>query len=389
MVTKKLESKNMTNAATELLAIADKLDAFVEKSKTSDIEDSLSKLEQAAEKVGKAWCGSNLGYHALVYYDGLQTPPAGANFSPEWGLMDSFSRKTAGDWQKWNSDDVKEAVHKLAENPNLAQAEIASEEAKKLFDIEQAEVVSILLNEFSENEDIFIEKLKKEAAEEIGYLSKGEIIRRILPSRQRLTRDSTAATQGEQVPPHMEVLAEALSLEQSAKACAALSKIARKAGSHITRIKRKTKKSEMIGTNIFIGHGKSHAWRDLKDFVKDRLNLPYDEFNRIPVAGVTNIARLSEMLDSAAIAFLVMTAEDEQADGNFHARMNVVHESGLFQGKLGFTKAIVILEKGCKEFSNIQGLGQIRFPKGNISAVFEEIRMVLERENIIPEEKKP
>ena len=140
---------------------------------------------------------------------------------------------------------------------------------------------------------------------------------------------------------------------------------------------------DRIGTNVFIGHGRSHAWRDLKDFVQDRLRLPWDEFNRVPVAGVTNIARLSEMLDAAAIAFVVMTAEDEMADGATQARMNVIHEAGLFQGRLGFTKAIVLLEDGCQEFSNIQGLGQIRFPAGQISAVFENIRQVLEREGLI------
>ena len=63
--------------------------------------------------------------------------------------------------------------------------------------------------------------------------------------------------------------------------------------------------------------------------------------------------------------------------------MNVVHEAGLFQERLGFTKAIVLLEEGCEEFSNIQGLGQIRFPKGNIAAAFEEIRRVLEREDLL------
>jgi predicted nucleotide-binding protein len=124
-------------------------------------------------------------------------------------------------------------------------------------------------------------------------------------------------------------------------------------------------------------------WKDLKDFIQDRLRLPWDEFNRVPIAGTTNIARLSEMLDAAALAFLVMTAEDEQADGKIRARMNVVHEAGLFQGRLGFTKAIILLEEGCEEFSNIQGLGQIRFPKGNIKAAFEEIRQVLEREKIL------
>ena len=78
-----------------------------------------------------------------------------------------------------------------------------------------------------------------------------------------------------------------------------------------------------------------------------------------------------------------MTAEDEQPDGKLNARLNVVHEVGLFQGRLQFSRAIVLLEEGCEEFSNIHGLGQLRFPKGNISAKFEEIRAVLEREGLI------
>lgn len=138
-----------------------------------------------------------------------------------------------------------------------------------------------------------------------------------------------------------------------------------------------------IGTNIFIGHGHSTVWRDLKDFINDRLHLPWDEFNRIPIAGMTNIVRLAQLLDGSCFAFLIMTAEDELKDGDFQARMNVIHEVGLFQGRLGFEKAIILLEEGCKEFSNIGGLGQIRFPKGNISVIFEEVRRVLEREGII------
>ena len=134
---------------------------------------------------------------------------------------------------------------------------------------------------------------------------------------------------------------------------------------------------------VFIGHGRSLLWRELKDFIQDRLTLPWDEFNRVPIAGVANTARLSELLDASAIAFILLTGEDELKDGTMQARMNTVHEAGLFQGKLGFTKAIILLVDGCDEFSNIQGLGQIRFPKGNIQAAFEEIRRVLERERIL------
>lgn len=88
------------------------------------------------------------------------------------------------------------------------------------------------------------------------------------------------------------------------------------------------------------------------------------------------------MLNSSAFAFLVMTAEEEHADTSVHARPNVIHEVGLFQGKLGMRRSIVLLEEGCSEFSNITGLGQLRFPRGNISAVFEDIRRVLEREHV-------
>ena len=112
-------------------------------------------------------------------------------------------------------------------------------------------------------------------------------------------------------------------------ACAALDKIVVRVVAHLERSERDVQRSDRVGTNVFIGHGRSALWKDLKDFVQDRLRLPWDEFNRVAVAGITNIARLSEMLDSAAIAFLVMTAEDELLDGKVYARMNVVHEAGL------------------------------------------------------------
>ena len=84
--------------------------------------------------------------------------------------------------------------------------------------------------------------------------------------------------------------------------------------------------------------------------------------------------RLAQMLDEATFAFLVMTAEDTHADDSAHARENVIHEAGLFQGRLGFERAIILLEEGCAQFSNIHGLAHISFPKGNLEPAFERIR---------------
>ena len=144
-----------------------------------------------------------------------------------------------------------------------------------------------------------------------------------------------AITAGLQLAPHQQVIAQIAALQVPADLAGQLSQIARKAGSHMERKQKSMWREQRIGTNIFIGHGRSLLWRELKDFIVDRLQLPHEEFNRVPVAGVTNITRLSEMLDGAGCALIVLTAEDEQADEAMRARMNVIHEVGLFQGRLG------------------------------------------------------
>jgi len=142
-------------------------------------------------------------------------------------------------------------------------------------------------------------------------------------------------------------------------------------------------RSRLLGNKIFIGHGRSLVWLQLKDFLRERFDLPCDEFNVEPTAGVSTTERLQAMLDQAGLAFVVMTAEEQHADGLVYGRPNVIHESGLFQGKLGTRRAIVMLEEGCSDFSNITGLTQIRFPKGDLRPSFEEVRRVLEREEVI------
>jgi hypothetical protein len=139
------------------------------------------------------------------------------------------------------------------------------------------------------------------------------------------------------------------------------------------------------GQKVFIGHGRSPVWRELKDFLQDRLHLTTDEFNSVSTAGVAISNRLEEMLNNAAFAFLILTAEDEQPDGTLRPRENVVHEAGLFQGRLGFEKAILLLEDTCEKFSNAVGLVHIPFPRGNIKAAFEQVREVLEHR--LPERK--
>lgn len=137
-----------------------------------------------------------------------------------------------------------------------------------------------------------------------------------------------------------------------------------------------------VRPRAFIGHGGSPLWRELKDFLEEKLSISVQEFNSVSVVGLSNKERLIELLNSIDVGFVVLTAEDEQADGKRHPRMNVVHEVGLLQGKLGFERAVILLEEGCEEFSNIHGVGQIRFPPKDIARSFESIRDFLIREGL-------
>lgn len=132
------------------------------------------------------------------------------------------------------------------------------------------------------------------------------------------------------------------------------------------------------GTKVFVGHGRDPAWLRLQQFLEKRLKLETDDFEGVFPAGKTISERLNEMLDDATFAFLVMTAEDVVTDDEIRARQNVVHEIGLFQGRLGLRRAIILREEGCTMFSNLDGVVYILFPKGNIEAIFEKVRGTLE-----------
>jgi hypothetical protein len=135
-------------------------------------------------------------------------------------------------------------------------------------------------------------------------------------------------------------------------------------------------------TAVFIGHGKRKDWEKVRDYLVS-LGVEVDEFNANSTPGITTVDRLNQMLDRACFAILVMTAEDRQADGHVNPRLNVVHEIGLFQGKLGFQKSIILKEKGAGRFSNIDGLTHITYTRGNIHQTFPGIGGALARERVI------
>jgi predicted nucleotide-binding protein len=369
---------------TSLIEAANALKSAAAEYSKASFQNDLLRLKESAEQAGRAWSGSNAGYHANVYYSGLQRPPQGAVFSMQSGLRDALYSDTVGDWREYQSDGVKAEIFQRARVANLDDAEEAASALNEQTQALKHDLLSVLSVALSSRDDGYLADQKR-LLDDVRTFTVQTALHAQIPERAFLTNDMRALNGGTRGAPHQMVLAELIILGLAGTQANDVAQIAQRVGAHLERSRSAKRGSTQNGNRVFIGHGRSKLWRELKDFLQDRLGLPWDEFNRVPVAGVANVMRLNEMLDSAGMAFLLLTAEDEQRDGRLQARMNVIHEVGLFQGRLGFSRAIVLLEEGCEEFSNIQGLGQIRFPAGNIAAAFEDVRLVLEREGLVAE----
>ncbi len=346
----------------------------------SSAQPEFSRATDAVSAVAASWSGSNVGYQAHCYFDSFAKPPAGRQFNTEWGLSGLGFTSSDG-WKERSEDEVLEQLVRAGADLEFVRSRVAATNCLEAFREGKSTFLSVAA---LFEPDGFLSAIRSRV-EELSPPTEADLLRVAMPTGPVMTRDPKVNARLEPAP-HQRVAAELGSMEAALWACKELRTEIKSATRHLRLLdQRQARADRSAGSTVFIGHGGSPAWRELKDFIQDRLRLQCDEFNRVPVAGLSTVARLNQMLDDAAIAFLVMTAEDATSEGAARARQNVVHEVGLFSGRLGFEKAIVLLEDGCEEFSNIAGLGQIRFPPGNIAASFENVRSVLEREGLVSE----
>ena len=135
--------------------------------------------------------------------------------------------------------------------------------------------------------------------------------------------------------------------------------------------------------SLFIGHGRSKLWARVKVFLEDELQLTTVYYEKESHVGESIINVLSDMLNVSSFAVLIFTAEDEAVDGTIRARQNVIHEAGLFQGRIGFDKVIILKQEEVDGFTNIAGLQHIPFTGENIEQTFYDLTRKLKKEGMI------
>lgn len=134
---------------------------------------------------------------------------------------------------------------------------------------------------------------------------------------------------------------------------------------------------------IFVGRSRSEILTKLIAFLEDELSvktITYDSESKKDDS-VTSVSE--KLLNDATFAILVLTTDDETKEDRIKVHRSLVYETGLFQGKLGFKKVLILHQRGIGDLSDFTKAHSIKLIDENIEQTFNEIRQILKNENII------
>lgn len=133
---------------------------------------------------------------------------------------------------------------------------------------------------------------------------------------------------------------------------------------------------------IFIGHSRSELWTKLKTFLEDELYVNTITYESEQKADDSITSVSEKQLSSVTFAILILTL-DEKKENKIGAIQKIIYEAGLFQGKIGFKKVLILQQQEVEEQPNLRSMEYIKFDKKNIEQSFDEISRVLRDKNII------
>jgi sugar/nucleoside kinase (ribokinase family) len=134
---------------------------------------------------------------------------------------------------------------------------------------------------------------------------------------------------------------------------------------------------------VFLSHGLDPQWRRLRRFLEDECRVPVYTLETAPEDPV---AAMRRMLALCSFAICLLTAEDVMQAGGAQADQNVVHQAGLFQGRYGFSRVLLLVEAGVEPVSNVSGLVALSFRRGLVDSTFWQITRLLRREGLMSDD---
>lgn len=190
----------------ELIAIAEKTASARAAVNSSQIQNAFKAIFDACDRAQRAWSGSNIGYHANVYYQELDPPPPNNQFSPEWGLINRVSNRSTRQWEVCDPQSVYDQLLAEAGSPDVEAITEQIDAARSTFIALQENAISVLTAALSDSHDNFLQR-KLEQLQSAAAPDVSTVICDLLPNGQYWTRDSQAMSQGLKAAPHQRLAA--------------------------------------------------------------------------------------------------------------------------------------------------------------------------------------
>jgi len=130
-------------------------------------------------------------------------------------------------------------------------------------------------------------------------------------------------------------------------------------------------------SKIFLGHGHNQVWVQIEKYIKE-LGYNVESFETQKYNSPRIFDKLIKLLNECNVAVMVMSGDDSNSNGTIHARQNVVHEIGLFQGRYGLERVIMFRQSNVEVFSNIGGFLTISYENEPNKENFEELKNILD-----------
>jgi hypothetical protein len=219
--------------AEDLFQVGDAAANALSQVRDSRLQGAVAAVRKACDEAKRSWSGSNLGYHATVYYDGLNAKPADVQFSPEWGLMDVWpTHQPDRGWRMMDHHAVVEQILARASHPDIEEIARTLASIRESFLSLKERAISLLTAVPADQGDSFLaRKLDQIKGLTVAH---PDAIEPTLVERGRVySRDSTAVSQGFRVAPHQSVMAICLSAAATETGLDSLDKATRESAQHL------------------------------------------------------------------------------------------------------------------------------------------------------------
>lgn len=205
----------MSTIATNLEKEARACEAAISTFESADVTKAIETIKIIANKIGKSWSGSLLGYHANVYYLNFEEIPVGDTFNPEWGLqLNPFGiSHNSPNWREYNSDGVIEIILSAAGLKDYTSIRKESDKVEAAFMKCKKELLATLDAYLSLATDRKLANIRERIEKVQSRISVNDFFKAMVPAGKYPSYDMRALRGGITCPPHLSVICNLLEMQ--------------------------------------------------------------------------------------------------------------------------------------------------------------------------------